>query len=165
MSLTDPSKKMSKSDPNPNSRILITDDEDTIRQKFKGALTDSYEGISYDPQNRPGVSNLLDILKHTIDDETSMQDLVADFKDSNLRLLKQAVTEAVVKDLRDVREKFLQLHSSLNSLDQDIYDDMRQNQRRVSARAAETMLEVRSAMGLLPLNKGAQDRLESLRAR
>lgn len=164
MSLTDPSKKMSKSDPNPNSRILITDDEERIRQKFQGALTDSHDGVSYDPQNRPGVSNLLDILKHTIDDETSMHDLVANFKSSSLRSLKQAVADTVATDLSEVRERFLQFRSSLDSLDQDIYEDIRRNQRRVSARAAETMSEVKNAMGLLLLNSGAQHRLESLRA-
>lgn len=164
MSLTDPSKKMSKSDPNPNSRILIIDDEETIYQKFKTALTDSHEGISYDPQNRPGVSNLLDILQHTLDEKTSMQDLVADFKDSSLRSLKQAVADAVAKDLKDVREKFLQLHSSLGSPGHDIYNDMRQNQRRVGARAAETMLAVKGAMGLLALNRESQNRLTSIKA-
>ena len=65
MSLQDPSKKMSKSDPNPNSRILITDDPETITKKIRHALTDSVPGpIAYDPETRPGVSNLIEIMYH-----------------------------------------------------------------------------------------------------
>lgn len=145
MSLTDPTKKMSKSDPNPNSRILITDDEETIRRKFRTALTDSREGISYDPENRPGVSSLLEILKHIGDEEMSCHDLAAGFQNSSLRSLKETVADAVVQALRDVREKFMQLRSSPS-----LHSDIRLNQRRVTTSAAETLKEVKDAIGLLP---------------
>jgi tryptophanyl-tRNA synthetase len=144
MSLTDPGKKMSKSDPNPNSRVLITDDEETIRRKFRTAFTDSIEGISYDPENRPGVSNLLDILKHTRDEEISSHDLAADFKDSSLRSLKEAVADAVAESVGEVRERFLELRSSPESL----HYNMGRNQLRASTAANKTLKEVQDVMGM-----------------
>jgi tryptophanyl-tRNA synthetase len=144
MSLTDPSKKMSKSDANPNSRILITDDVETIHKKFRTALTDSREDITYDPENRPGVSNLLNILKHTTHEKVSNHDLAADFKDSSLRSLKGTVADAVVESLQEVREKFLQLRSSPDKL----YDDIRLNQHQARTSASQTMREVRKVLGL-----------------
>ena len=59
MSLKEPLLKMSKSHADPRSRILVNDDHQTISEKLRFALTDSMARISYDPINRPGVSNLL----------------------------------------------------------------------------------------------------------
>jgi tryptophanyl-tRNA synthetase len=145
MSLTDPTKKMSKSDPNPNSRILITDDEGTIRRKLRTALTDSKDGITYDPEDRPGVSSLLDILKHIRYEEMSSHDLAADFKNSSLRSLKEVVGDEVAQALRDVREKFIQLRSSPS-----LHYDTSLNRREATVSAAETLREVKKAIGLLP---------------
>lgn len=61
MSLRDGTKKMSKSDPSDASRINLSDDADSISQKFKKAKTDSFAHISYDEAARPDVSNLIDI--------------------------------------------------------------------------------------------------------
>ena len=60
MSLQDPSKKMSKSDENPNASIYLTDDRDTIMRKFKRAVTDSEGCVRYS-ESQPGVSNLMEI--------------------------------------------------------------------------------------------------------
>ena len=60
-SLVDPNSKMSKSDPNPNGYILLMDKPEDIMRKFKRAVTDSDSRIIFDPQNKPGVSNLLQI--------------------------------------------------------------------------------------------------------
>ena len=64
MSLTEPTTKMSKSHSNPESRILLTDSDSEIQSKIKSAVTDSDYSISYDPEKRPGISNLIDILYH-----------------------------------------------------------------------------------------------------
>ena len=61
MSLQEPTKKMSKSDENANAFILLVDDKDTIVRKFKRAVTDSDAEIRYDPENKPGISNLIGI--------------------------------------------------------------------------------------------------------
>ena len=59
MSLAEPTKKMSKSDTNINSFILMTDDKDAIVRKFKRAVTDSDGVVRFDRETKPGVSNLM----------------------------------------------------------------------------------------------------------
>lgn len=58
-SLRDPTKKMSKSDPDPKSFINLLDTPDEIRSKLKKAITDFTSAVTFDPENRPGVANLL----------------------------------------------------------------------------------------------------------
>jgi len=64
MSLDDASKKMSKSNPNPNSYIAILDAPDVIRKKISRATTDSGREVRYDPENKPEISNLIGIYTH-----------------------------------------------------------------------------------------------------
>ena len=61
MSLRDCTKKMSKSDPSEQSRIHLVDTDDQIRKKLRRAQTDSIIGMRYDPENRPAVSNLINL--------------------------------------------------------------------------------------------------------
>lgn len=60
-SLRDPSKKMSKSDPDPKSRICLIDPPDEIMKKIKKSVTDFTSEVTYDPETRPGVANLISI--------------------------------------------------------------------------------------------------------
>lgn len=109
MSLTNPTKKMSKSDTDPKSRILITDSKEKIYKKVKSALTDSIDGISYDRERRPGVSNLIDILYYMNEDKAeSPEQLARDMLGPNLsmRALKVKVTDAVDEKLEDVRDRY-----------------------------------------------------------
>lgn len=62
LSLKDPKSKMSKSSPDIQSRILLTDSTTQIRAKIRGAVTDSTAGITFDPVLRPGISNLVTVL-------------------------------------------------------------------------------------------------------
>ena len=62
MSLQDPTSKMSKSDPDEGSRILVLDDPDTIRKRLKRAVTDSGRDVRFDWEEKPGISNLIEIL-------------------------------------------------------------------------------------------------------
>ena len=77
MSLGEPTKKMSKSDPNVNSFILMTDDKDTIVRKFKRAVTDSDGVVRFDAAEKPGVSNLMTI--YAAFTGRSMQEIEAEF--------------------------------------------------------------------------------------
>ena len=61
MGLQNPEKKMSKSEDNASNVILFTDPVNKIRKKIMRAVTDSHSGVSYDPDNRPGVSNLVNL--------------------------------------------------------------------------------------------------------
>jgi tryptophanyl-tRNA synthetase len=126
-SLTDPALKMSKSHPNDKSRILLTDDENVIRNKIKTAVTDSIETeITYDPETRPGISNLIDILYYadpdykapTINDPTkipneqeeSPSDLPSTEPTEAFNPIAQAAAELAAKhalaaDLADLSKK------------------------------------------------------------
>lgn len=72
-SLRDPSKKQSKSDPNDKSRITLRDSPDAIRRKIKRAITDFTSAVTYDPDNRPGVANLVGI--HALVKNVSPQEI------------------------------------------------------------------------------------------
>lgn len=78
-SLRDPSKKMSKSDPDSKSRIMLTDTPDQLLDKVKKALTDFTSAVTYDPIERPGVANLLTI--HSLMTGTSVEDLCEQSQD------------------------------------------------------------------------------------
>jgi tryptophanyl-tRNA synthetase len=87
MSLSDPAKKMSKSDDDPNGCILLMDDADTIKRKFKRAVTDSGTDIRFD-QARPAIHNLLEIF-HLITGKTQgYAQLKGDLADATIEFLK-----------------------------------------------------------------------------
>ena len=104
MSLTDPTKKMSKSDPNEKSCIYLTDPENIIRKKIASAVTDSETCVKYDVENKPGISNLLTILSACTN--KSIQELEDEFKDANYGTFKKAVADAIVDLLKPIQEKF-----------------------------------------------------------
>lgn len=110
MSLTDPTKKMSKSDPNEKSCIYLTDPENVIRKKIGSAVTDSETCVKYDVENKPGISNLLTILSACTN--KSISELEEEFKDSNYGTFKKAVADAVVELLKPIQERFTEYVNS-----------------------------------------------------
>ena len=104
MSLADPTKKMSKSDENPKAYIALLDDINVIKKKIKSAVTDSDGFIKYDPENKPGISNLLTIMSCVTN--TSIDELVEQFKDSNYATFKEAVAEAVANEIKPIQERY-----------------------------------------------------------
>jgi tryptophanyl-tRNA synthetase len=146
MSLTDPTKKMSKSDPKPKSRILITDSREQIHNKLKTALTDSIEGVSYDRENRPGVSNLIDMLYHFDESAAATpQQLADDLKDLSMRALKEKVADTIDTGIREIRCRYEEL---IGGDEKKLIDHAGEGARRAEIMAETTMLNVRSAMGL-----------------
>ncbi|PPQ78363.1 hypothetical protein CVT25_011646 [Psilocybe cyanescens] len=107
LSLKDPSSKMSKSAPDASSRIMLTDSGAQIERKIKGAVTDSIQGITYDPVNRPGISNLLTLLAACEDAEVDQVALRYERK-SNAHL-KKDVAEALENLLKGPRGEFERL--------------------------------------------------------
>ncbi|MDE5789020.1 MAG: tryptophan--tRNA ligase [Clostridia bacterium] len=99
--LLDPTKKMSKSAENPNGSIFMTDDRDTVIRKFKRAVTDSDNCIKYDPENKPGVSNLLAI--YTTFSGKSMDEAEREFAGKGYGDFKLAVGEVVADKLAPVQ--------------------------------------------------------------
>ena len=103
MSLQDPTKKMSKSDENLNSWVAILDDPDTIMRKFKRAVTDSEARVCIG-EDKLGINNLIGIFS-AVTGKTAEQ-ITAEFEGKGYGDFKTAVGEAVVEELRPVRERY-----------------------------------------------------------
>ncbi len=101
MSLQNPLAKMSKSDPDEGSRILVLDTPDTIKAKVKRAVTDSGKGIRYDWEEKPGISNLLEMM--SLFTGTPIPDLEAEHASSGYGHFKEAVADAVIAGLAPIR--------------------------------------------------------------
>lgn len=146
MSLVEPSKKMSKSDPRPKSRILITDSRDAIHSKLKSALTDSIDGVSYDRQARPGVSNLVDLIYHFDQaGAASPEELAQDMKALTMRALKEKTADTVEKAISPIRERYEELMAG----DQrELVNHAQNGAQKAEAIAESTMQRVRNAMGM-----------------
>ncbi|TQV92361.1 hypothetical protein V2A60_007050 [Cordyceps javanica] len=144
MSLTEPTSKMSKSHPLERSRILLTDNAETIHAKISSALTDSVPGISYDIDTRPGISNLLDIFSIFNSEGKTAAQLATDFSDASPRELKAAVAEAVIKGMDGIGQRYQNLLEDTKYLDHVAAE----GGEKARQSADETMHLVREAMGL-----------------
>ena len=116
LSLRDPASKMSKSAPDANSRILLTDTPADVHRKVRRAVTDSDVPISYDPATRPGVSNLLSILHALHPGQGDMHALAQSIPSA--LALKNQVTEAVVETLRPIQDNLHRIAQDPAYLDQ-----------------------------------------------
>ena len=142
LSLRDPTAKMSKSAIDPNSRILLTDSYDTIAKRIRAAVTDSIPGITFDPEKRPGTSNLLTILSACTGETPTV--LAGRYEGSNHGVLKKDVVEAVEETLRRPRGEFERLRKDPAFL-LGVARDGAAKAREYSNR---TMVEVRRRVGL-----------------
>lgn len=140
MSLQEPTSKMSKSDPNPNSQILLIDDPDSIVSKVKGAVTDSGRDVRYDWDTKPGISNLLELFSYF--SGRPIDDLVDEYHDSGYGPFKLAVAEALTEGLTPIRTRFKAL------ADEDVVRVMEKGALEGRVRAEKAMAEVREAVGL-----------------
>ena len=143
MSLQDPTKKMSKSeDENMNNVIFLLDEPNIIRSKIKKAVTDSEAFVRYDLENKPGVSNLLNI--YSAFTEKSIEDAERDFDGKNYGYFKEAVAETVVTGLAPIREEFMRLQK-----DKEYIDTVIKRNAEIANHAAErTMRKVNRKVGL-----------------
>ena len=114
MSLQEPTKKMSKSDENPNAFITILDDKDTIVRKFKRAVTDSDMEIRY-AEGKDGINNLLTI--YSVVTGKSIAEAEAEFAGKGYGDFKLAVGEAVADHLKPIRDRFAELRSDKAQLE------------------------------------------------
>ncbi|KAF3483585.1 tryptophan--tRNA ligase [Arthroderma uncinatum] len=164
MSLKDPKQKMSKSHTDPKSRILLTDTPRQIRDKIRTALTDSKLTITYEPEERPGVSNLLEMLSHLeglkagpSSSGRSVSDIASEYKSASFKALKGDLSEKLIELISPIRERYTQLMdedgkmASSGSSDSESYLDTiaRKGAEEASANADITMKQVKKAIGLL----------------
>ncbi|KAF8227010.1 Nucleotidylyl transferase, partial [Tricholoma matsutake] len=104
LSLKDPTSKMSKSFPDIQSRILLTNTTAQIHSKIHGAITDSITGITYDPVAHPGTSNLLTILAACMDEDVT--NVAQRYKGKGHGNLKADVTEAMDEMIKTPHTEF-----------------------------------------------------------
>ncbi|MDE5964470.1 MAG: tryptophan--tRNA ligase, partial [Eubacterium sp.] len=106
MSLADPTRKMSKSDPNPKGTVYLTDEPNVIMKKFKSAVTDSEMSVRY-ADGKDGINNLMTIYSAvTGKDYQAIED---EFAGKGYGDFKTAVVEAVVAELEPVQKKYKEL--------------------------------------------------------
>ena len=101
MSLSDPTKKMSKSDDDPNGCVMLMDDADTVQRKFKRAVTDSGTEIRFDPE-RPAIANLLEIF-HLIT-RKSLEEVEQHFAGKGYAQLKGELADVTIDFLRPIQK-------------------------------------------------------------
>lgn len=133
---------MSKSHQDPRSRILLTDSADEIRAKVKAAFTDSDPNVTYDPETRPGVSNLLEIYSHLDPAGHSPETIALSFQGKSMRSLKEAVADCIIESLGGVRERYLEIYSSTERLAQIAAvgaDNARNNSRGILHTVQESL--------------------------
>lgn len=143
MSLQDPTKKMSKSDDNPNSYILIMDPPEVIRKKISRAVTDSIGVVNYTDE-QPGVKNLLDIL---ISIKGYTKDEVVDlYKDKGYADLKKDVADAIIDELAPIQEKVNILLKDKKALE-EIY---KLGAEKANYVAIKNLRKMQKKIGLIP---------------
>ena len=146
MSLGDPSKKMSKSDPNVNSFVLLTDNKDVILRKFKRAVTDSDGVVRCDPAAKPGVSNLMGI--YAAFTGQTMEEVEAAFAGKGYGDFKAAVAETVADALAPVQAEYARILADKGYVD----GILRTGAERAARLAGRTVRKVYRKVGLLQLD-------------
>src|SRR2546423_2230612 len=139
MALDDPSKKMSKSDENIHGSITLMDDADTIRRKFKRAVTDSGTEVRFD-ESRPAITNLLTI--YQLLTGKSSEEIESHFAGKGYAQLKSELAEATVEFLRPYQERMRSIS------DEELHRILSEGAEKARSIAAPTMRDVRERMGI-----------------
>ena len=141
MSLDDPANKMSKTDPNDQSRINLLDDPKTIKKKIARATTDSLRLVAFDPE-RPGITNLLTI--YQLLTGQSERDIEAEFEGKGYGDFKAALTELLVATLVPIQQRYNELMSDIPTLEAIL----KQGADEVRPMAAATLQHVKDVVGV-----------------
>lgn len=141
MDLVDPIHKMSKSSTNEKGVIRMLDDPSIIRKKIMGAVTDSDGLVKFDMENKPGISNLINI--YSVLTDMNISDIEEKFKDSNYGEFKRCVADELVSEISKIQDRYYDL---LNSKEIDkILDDGATKTREL---ARKRYFEMKNKMGL-----------------
>lgn len=141
MSLQDPRQKMSKSDTDENATILMMDPPDVIRKKIRRAVTDSESEVRYDPENKPGVSNLMVIL--SLCTGMSLDEIAGRY--TGYGQFKKDVAEAVVATLEPIQQRFREL-----SEPGVIEEILERGAEKAEAVATPVLRRLQETLGLIP---------------
>ncbi|HJS71119.1 MAG TPA: tryptophan--tRNA ligase [Acidimicrobiia bacterium] len=140
MSLQDPAAKMSKSDPNSKATVYLTDSTDDIIRKIKSAVTDAGAEVAYDWDEKPGISNLLEIF--SVVSGRPIEDIVGEYASGGYGRFKDAVAEAVANGIKPIREAYEGMS------DEEVAVVMSESAERARMSADRTLTEVKEAVGL-----------------
>ena len=146
MSLQEPTRKMSKSDPE-DTYIALLDPPDVIRRKIKRAVTDSEADIRFDPENKPGVSNLLSIIAALTD--TTVEQAAADLAGQGYGKLKERVADVVISTLEPLQAEHKRLMADRAYL-QGVLDE---NAAIANKMATKTLRKVQRKVGFAERGK------------
>ncbi len=142
MSLADPSKKMSKSDPDKNGMIAILDDPKTLEKKIKRAVTDSGSRVAYDEDNA-GIANLMTI--YSVLTGKAYPEIEKEFEGKMYGHLKAAVAEVVIETLKPIQAR----HADLMKDRGELEALMKKGADAARIRARATMKKVYDAIGII----------------
>lgn len=141
MSMDDPSNKMSKSAENIHSRISLLDEPSKIKKSIMKATTDSEGIIRFDKDEKPGISNLINIYS-ALSDKT-VDDIVAMYEGKGYGDFKKDLVEITVDALAPIKERFDEIRSS-----QELIDILEDGAEKANAIAEKTMARVKDNFGL-----------------
>ena len=142
MSLSEPEKKMSKSDP--KGDIYLKDDMKTIRKKIMSAVTDSGSEVKYDPVNKPGISNLLTI--YSVLSDISIEEAEKRFEGLRYGDFKKAVADVVCNELEPFQKRYQEI------VETKAYEEaLREGARKANEMARPVLERVQNAIGLLKI--------------
>ncbi|HEY8217066.1 MAG TPA: tryptophan--tRNA ligase [Acidimicrobiia bacterium] len=143
MDLQEPTGKMSKSADSPGT-IAVLEEPAVISKRLRSAVTDSGSDVRFDPEAKPGVSNLLEILAAS--SGRRVDDLASEFDGQGYGALKSATAESVVELLRPVQARYAELERDPASVQRALA----LGAEKAEAMAAKVVERVRAATGLLP---------------
>ena len=143
MSLQEPEKKMSKSDLGEGS-VFLLDDPDTIRRKIRRAVTDSETEIRFDPENKPGVSNLLNII--SAQSGESVESVCAELQGQGYGALKNRAADVTIASLEPLQAEFKRIVADKEYL----LKVLNANSERAAYLASKTLRKVQKKVGFAP---------------
>lgn len=144
MSLQEPTKKMSKSDDNPNNYVSLLDEPKKIIKKFKKTVTDSGDEIKYDPENKPGVSNLLTL--YSVFSGQPLEEVEKHFEGKMYGHLKVELGELVAEQLAPIQAEFKRIRED----EAGLLDILRKGAAQAREMAQPTLDKVHQAVGFIP---------------
>ncbi|MFD2639383.1 tryptophan--tRNA ligase [Piscibacillus salipiscarius] len=141
MSLQNPTKKMSKSDENHKATIFLLDEPKQIEKKIKSAVTDSEGIIEFDKENKPGISNLLNIYAGFT--EKSVDEIVKDYAGKGYGDFKSDLAQIVSEKISKIQERYYELYES-----EELDEILDQGQEKAELAASKMLKKAKKAMGI-----------------
>ena len=144
MSLQEPTRKMSKSDPE-ETYIAILDKPEIIRRKMRRAVTDCDNTVVFDPENKPGIANLMSIMSALTG--RTMDEITAEYDGQGYGKFKDAVADSVIAALEPIQKRYDEISADKAYLQEVLTSGA----ERAEAIAYRTMLKIRKKIGYAPL--------------